>query len=74
MLNLSNACTSSDPTVYTFTLTIIDDDLYEGEEYFTLSVIDPQGMEDYTTAITIEDNDRMSVSQLVYIDVLVAII
>ena len=44
--------------MYTSTLTIIDDDIYEGEEYFVLSVVDPPGMEKYTKTITIEDNDR----------------
>ena len=43
--------------MYTFTLTIIDDAIYEGEEYFTLSVVDPPGLVNYSTSITIQDNE-----------------
>ena len=47
-----------DPMVYNFFIMIIDDDIYEDEEYFTLSIIDPPGLENVTTVITIIDNER----------------
>lgn len=44
--------------VYNFFITIIDDDIYEDEEYFTLSIVDPPGLENITTVITIMDDER----------------
>ena len=35
----------------------IDDEVYEGEEYFTLSVADPSGFENVSVLVTIIDND-----------------
>ena len=46
--------------VYTFLVTIIDDESFEGDEYFTLSIVDPPGFENVTLVITIKDNDRKS--------------
>ena len=39
-------------------MTITDDDIYEGDEYFTLSVVDPPGFESFTKTITIQDNNE----------------
>ena len=47
--------------MYTVSLTIIDDDIYEGEEYFTLSVVDPPGMENYTKTVSIQDNEGTTI-------------
>ena len=43
---------------------ITDDDIYEGDEYFTLSVVDPPGFENFTKSITIQDNEGMYVTLL----------
>ena len=60
MVNLEFKYSLSDPSVYTASLTTIDDDIYEGEEYFTLSVVDPPGiMENYTKTVIIQDNEGM---------------
>lgn len=47
----------SDPMVYNFFISTVDDDIYEDEEYFTLSIVDPPGLENVTTVITIMDNE-----------------
>ena len=46
--------------VYRFSVAIIDDDIYEGEEYFMISVVDPSGFENITTSVVIQDNDGTS--------------
>lgn len=43
--------------VFSFSVMAIDDDSFEGDEYFTLSIVDPPGFENVTLIITIEDND-----------------
>lgn len=41
--------------VYTFSVTIVDDDSFEGEEYFTVSTV---GLQNVTTAdVSIQDNE-----------------
>ena len=38
-------------------ITIIDDDIFEGEESFRLSIRIPAGFENVTTIISIQDNE-----------------
>lgn len=49
--------TLSDPNVYSYSVAIIDDDVYEGEEYFMISVVNPSGFEDVTASVIIQDNE-----------------
>ena len=45
----------SDPMVYTFSVIIVDDDSFEGEEHFTVAIV---GLQNVTTAIvSIQDNE-----------------
>ena len=42
---------------YVLSVSIIDDDIYEGREYLTISVVEPSGFEYINTTIVIRDNE-----------------
>ena len=42
---------------YILSVSIIDDDIYEGREYLTISVVEPSGFEHINTTIVIRDNE-----------------
>ena len=42
---------------YNLSVSIIDDDIYEGQEYFTISVAEPSGFEYVNVTIVIRDNE-----------------
>ena len=46
-----------DPSVYTAMIMITDDNVFEGEEYFTLAICNLTGFENVTTTVFIQDNE-----------------
>ena len=50
-------CCTIDPSLYIAGIRIIDDDILEGEESFTLSISFPTGFENVSATVFIEDNE-----------------